>query len=92
MPDSPALRVALKHTGPIVAPSANPEGLAPARTLAEAKEYFGTEVDFYVDGGEASLNPSTIIRDRDGRIEIVRPGAVEIRDASLIPVSAEVPK
>ena len=38
-------------TGPLVAPSANPEGLEPAQTVIEAETYFGDRVDFYVDDG-----------------------------------------
>jgi L-threonylcarbamoyladenylate synthase len=35
----------LKQTGPLVAPSANPEGLVPADTIYEAYDYFGDTVD-----------------------------------------------
>ncbi|MCX6712488.1 MAG: L-threonylcarbamoyladenylate synthase, partial [Candidatus Vogelbacteria bacterium] len=40
-PKNKFLNNLIKKTGPIVAPSANPEGLAPASTIAEAKNYFG---------------------------------------------------
>lgn len=51
----------LKVTGPLVAPSANPEGLAPSQTRAEAGAYFGDTVDFYVEG-PVTGKPSTIIK------------------------------
>ncbi len=52
-PDSPRLQRLLAQTGPLVAPSANPEGEQPAKSWAEAQGYFGDNVDFYVDGGVA---------------------------------------
>lgn len=61
MPKSKKLRDFLKHTGPLVAPSANPQGMKPAHTIAEAKKYFGTEVDFYVSGGRKVGKPSKVI-------------------------------
>jgi L-threonylcarbamoyladenylate synthase len=51
LPDDEKLRDLIDKTGPLVAPSANPEGLAPAMNIDEAREYFGDSVDFYVDGG-----------------------------------------
>jgi L-threonylcarbamoyladenylate synthase len=50
LPADAALRELLEQTGPLIAPSANPEGQLPARTVAEANAYFGNKVDFYVDG------------------------------------------
>lgn len=68
----------LKRTGPLVAPSANPENGEPAHTVEQAKRYFGAEVDFYVDRGELKSKPSTLIRVEDQRIEVLREGAVEV--------------
>jgi L-threonylcarbamoyladenylate synthase len=51
VPDDANLRELLKLTGPLIAPSANPEGLRPAKNMQEAVNYFGDSVDFYVDGG-----------------------------------------
>lgn len=50
-PDHAKLRRLLTAVGPLVAPSANPEGLPPAKSWGEAQGYFGDTVDFYVDGG-----------------------------------------
>ena len=44
----------IAQTGPLIAPSANPEGLPPAKNIAQAKEYFGDQIDFYLDGGETT--------------------------------------
>ena len=69
---------ALKKCGPIVAPSANPEGEEPAVSVDEAQGYFGDTADFYEDGGVLNSEPSTIIRLTEGGFEIVREGAVKL--------------
>ncbi|HJP81342.1 MAG TPA: L-threonylcarbamoyladenylate synthase [Candidatus Saccharimonadales bacterium] len=51
VPGDAHLRELLQLTGPLIAPSANPEGLRPAKDMQEAVNYFGDSVDFYVDGG-----------------------------------------
>lgn len=61
VPKPNALRALLEKTGPLVAPSANPEGKPPARTVGEAIRYFGTKVDVYVDGKSRRSMPSLII-------------------------------
>jgi len=78
VPDKKDLISLLKETGPIVAPSANPEGVVPAKNIKEAKKYFGSRIDFYVDGGEIFSEPSTIVKIEGDKIEIVREGAVKI--------------
>lgn len=63
IPNNAMLRKVLKEVGPLVAPSANPEGKPPARTLQQALDYFGDKVDYYEDGGEVTDNtPSKIIK------------------------------
>ncbi len=67
VPNDGELLSLLEATGPLVAPSANPEGLPPATTIKEAKDYFGSDVMFYLDGGKKDAVPSTLIRiDEDG--------------------------
>ncbi|OGZ07859.1 MAG: threonylcarbamoyl-AMP synthase [Candidatus Lloydbacteria bacterium RIFCSPLOWO2_01_FULL_50_20] len=61
LPDKEELRKLLREAGPIVAPSANIEGQPPAQTIEQAQKYFGTAVDFYIDGGEIDGKPSTIL-------------------------------
>lgn len=61
MPKSKKLLELIKKTGPLVAPSANPQGMKPAATVAEAKKYFGTEVDFYFPGGRKTGKPSRVV-------------------------------
>jgi L-threonylcarbamoyladenylate synthase len=73
IPKDARLRKFLQESGPLIAPSANPEGLPPATTAEEAKAYFGSSVDFYEDGGKRTGEPSTIITfDKNNRVVIVR--------------------
>lgn len=87
LPEYPKLTDLVKKTGPLVAPSANPEGSPPAKNIQEAINYFGDKVDYYceaassayVDGGKLEALPSTIISIGDkGEIKILRQGAVRI--------------
>jgi L-threonylcarbamoyladenylate synthase len=62
LPDDVSLTSLITQTGPLAAPSANPEGKAPAMNIDEANAYFGEKVDFYVDGGQVTLSePSQLI-------------------------------
>lgn len=79
LPDKKDLIDLLRETGPLVAPSANPEGKNPAKNIDEAKEYFGSVVDFYEDGGNLESLPSTLVRIKNDKIEVLRAGAVEIK-------------
>lgn len=71
-PKNKQLQKILKETGPLVAPSANPESLPPATTIAEAKKYFGDQVDFYEDGGKITGQPSTLIKLQNGKLTQIR--------------------
>ena len=62
----------LKQTGPLVAPSANPQGMIPSHTVVEAKDYFGSDMDFYISGGMLDAKPSKIIFLTDKGIKILR--------------------
>ncbi len=61
MPDDKKLLALIRKTGPLVAPSANPEGLSPAKNFLEAKKYFGENVSVYIDGGRKIGKPSTLV-------------------------------
>ncbi len=78
IPQKEGLINLVEETGPLVAPSANPEGLPPAKTVKEAKNYFADQADFYVDEGEMDGLPSTLVAFEDGKIVVERPGAVDI--------------
>ncbi len=73
LPSPQPLRDLLLKVGPLIAPSANPEGLSPAQNITEAKEYFGNLVDLYIDGGELAGKASKLVRlHKDGSIAIIR--------------------
>lgn len=78
LPKPQWLRKFLKKTGPLAAPSANPEGFTPAKTVKEAKRYFGSSVDFYVDVGKLESLPSTLIEVKNGKIKVIRKGVGKI--------------
>lgn len=81
IPKSTELRNLLKQTGALLTTSANHPGQTPASTIDEAKSYFGDTVDFYVDGGDLSdRKPSTIIRIVDDAVEVLRSGAVKVKE------------
>ena len=75
IPKSASLKRLLQKTGPLVAPSANIEGMPPETTIKEAKKYFGTAVDFYINAGKRVSAPSTIVVIEGGHIVIKRQGA-----------------
>ncbi len=77
LPDVAKLRALIKKTGPLVAPSANPEGLPPAESIEEARKYLGEKV-MYVDGGKIKGKASTIVRLTENGFEILRQGSVKI--------------
>ncbi len=68
----------LEKVGPLVAPSANKEGFTPAETIKEAKSFFGDDVDLYINDGSKKGEPSTLIRVKDGTVEVLRQGKVKI--------------
>lgn len=74
IPQDKFLQKILTETGPLVAPSANPEGKAPARNIHEAQAYFGEAINMYIDGGECGeTKASRIVVYRDIEdIDIVR--------------------
>ena len=73
------VRKILEVTGPLATSSANHPGKPGSVNIAEAANYFGDRVDFYVDGGDLSGRaPSTIIKVTDDGIEVIRQGAVKL--------------
>jgi L-threonylcarbamoyladenylate synthase len=71
----------IERTGPLVAPSANPQGQEPAKNIAEAQEYFAKLqtphkeplISFYVDGGEMLSSPSSILKLESTGLTVIRP-------------------
>lgn len=76
LPDGEKLIALLRESGPLIAPSANPEGLPPAATAGEARQYFGDSVDFYTEGGVRAGEPSTLVKlGASGSLEVLRGSA-----------------
>lgn len=71
LPNNKKLIAILKKAGPLIAPSANPEGLPPAKTIAEAKAYFGDQVDFY-QAGRTNKKPSRLIKVDGNEVIVLR--------------------
>jgi len=73
LPLSNSLQNLLVKTGPLIAPSANPEASPPAKNIEEAKEYFGNSVDLYIDGGTILNKHSKLIKlNNDGSVIVLR--------------------
>ena len=72
------IRELLEQTGPLITSSANQPGQPPATTVDEAIAYFGDSVDFYVDGGHITGEPSTIVRPTADGIEVLRYGSITV--------------
>jgi len=73
LPKKRELLKILSISGPLIAPSANPEGKRPAKTIAEAKKYFGKNI-FYYGRGNLAGAPSTLIdlTGKTNKIKILR--------------------
>lgn len=75
----------INKTGALLTSSANAPGEPTATNLSEAQGYFGDQVDFYVDSGQAPTPvPSTVIRIVDDAVEVLRQGAVTINENGSI--------
>lgn len=69
----PQLHKLISLTGPLLAPSANIEGLPPATNVRQAVDYFGDKVSLYVDGGRVLENsPSRIVKFENGALRVLR--------------------
>ncbi len=73
LPALPWLRDLITLTGPLAAPSANPEGEPPATTIEHARAYFGERVSYYLDGGLVTGKASTLLKlEADGSTTTLR--------------------
>lgn len=77
-PKNSSLYKLIKKVGPLVAPSANPQGLAPAHTITQAYDYFKDTVDGYIDGGVRDTAPSTLVSLLGSKPKVLRQGSVDI--------------
>ncbi len=73
-------KVLMELDFPIISTSANLSGKPPAKTIDEAKKYFGENVDFYLDGGRLEGYPSTMIDLTETPVKLIREGAIPFND------------
>jgi L-threonylcarbamoyladenylate synthase len=65
--------------GPVVASSANLSGKPPAKSAEEVVRSFGNQLDLVLDGGPSqAAEPSTLVEVTSGKVEVLRPGAVDV--------------
>ncbi len=83
VPAAKSLRDFAAASGPLATSSANTSGNPPAKTIAEARKYFGEKADFYQDGGELSAEPSTLVSFSEGKVKILRHGAGDAKLRAL---------
>ena len=86
MPQHPvALRLISLSDTPIAAPSANPFGkLSPTRAEQVLKG-LKDKIDLILDGGPTPIGiESTIIKEEDGEIYLLRPGSISVEDIEKI--------
>lgn len=63
----------ISQTGPLLAPSANPEGLPPASNIDQAMDYFGSSVAVYVNSGSVTgATASRIVKLEDQGLTVLR--------------------
>jgi len=77
VPGHPLARALAAELGrAVTAPSANPPGAEPPRTLAAARAYFGARVAVYVDGGALPGGASTVAAVDAAGVRVLRAGAI----------------
>jgi len=80
IPDHPVAIEIVKKTGPIVATSANLHSHPDATDISSAVKDLGPSVSMYIDSGISKLKrPSTIVWIMNGEVEILRQGAITIK-------------
>jgi L-threonylcarbamoyladenylate synthase len=74
LPNNQKLVALIEVAGPLIAPSANPQGEPVAMSIDDAKSYFDDAVNFYVDEGMVeNVQPSQLVRIlSNGTIERLR--------------------
>ena len=70
----------IQKVGPIVSTSANLQGQKPLTTAAKAIKVFGEKLDFYIDAGKLTGKPSTLVEVEDGKLKIIRQGAMKLNE------------
>lgn len=81
VPDDESVRELVRQCGgALTATSANPSGSEPARSAQQVNDYFGSQIDLIVDGGEVTATePSTVVDVTTSPMRIIRKGAADLR-------------
>jgi L-threonylcarbamoyladenylate synthase len=70
---------------PLTATSANPSGAEPARTVAEARNYFSHKIGIFVDGGAlGSKTGSTVAEVLGDKLNVIREGDIPTSDLETV--------
>lgn len=83
LPNNKLLLQILRSTGPLISTSVNKEGEKSAQTIEEAFNYFGDKIDFYLDDGTLTYEPSTVIELKGEKFEIVREGKFKLKSINF---------
>jgi L-threonylcarbamoyladenylate synthase len=79
IPDELSLLKLIDKVGPLISTSANKQGQEPLLSKDAAEKLFGNDLDFYIDAGQLpNALPSTIVRVANGKLQIIRQGAVKL--------------
>jgi L-threonylcarbamoyladenylate synthase len=78
-----ALDLARAFGGPLTATSANPSGLPAARTEADVRRYFPSELDAIVSGDAPGGEASTVVDVSGPVVRVIRAGAVVLDSGEL---------
>ena len=74
-----ATELAQSFGRPLTATSANPSGQQAASTIAQAQNYFASDIDIFLDGGKLpSKTGSSVVEVIDDRIKIIRAGEISL--------------
>jgi L-threonylcarbamoyladenylate synthase len=77
-PDHPVPVALAREHGPLVTTSANRHGQPTPATAAEVAAALGPGVAVVIDGGVCNGAPSTVVDCTDGRVVVLRQGAVTV--------------
>ena len=85
IPDDENLINMLKALGkPVIAPSANPEGKEPAKSIEDAIKYFEDKIDLYIKGRSSKETPSSIVKLENNKLQILREGNISKKELEQI--------
>lgn len=76
-----ATRLTRELGRPLTATSANPSGKKPARSIQEARAYFGDRVEIFLDGGNLTgKGGSTVAEVIENRLRVIREGEISSKE------------